>query len=321
MLPIDEYFKKIVNNYLNARKDKSGLNKAVQALYDACLYGLEDEKDRLLLFLLEKYNLSQDVPYLASGQNGYFHDQIMSNGLGGFKLKEEDREDAKFISSCFGKIRDYSSNNVPITYTTLLGTKEFNYAVKTFPAGIFEDVFQCAAVHILPIPPLVGESENDFYLRLLEYQIDSYPDFDYSKKDEVLMRGKRLIDNFCGHKNKVYLIKMSDVEELKASFGDVYGLRGGGVTPLEAQKILDGLDTFKELIEGIHPKLVYNDSNLTSEYGIALYGIVDPSKIQYINVERNYDIMQRMSIEHGIAPGEPVLGIFNPKAVSFKKLK
>ena len=172
-----------------------------------------------------------------------------SGVLGNFKLNYQDIEDARYISRCFGKNTTYSENNIPITYTTLLGTTEFNYASQSFPAGIYEDVFQCSPDHNFPIQPLVGEKEEEFYLRVLEFQIDSSDRFEIINKQEVLYRGKRLIHNFGCYKNKVYLINFNDVSDIKASFGDVEGLRSGSITYEESQQKITELPSFSQLLE------------------------------------------------------------------------
>ena len=303
-----EYFYKVIKNYILRLKDKSKINAFIQEKYNKHGYGYDDVDDALLLIELQNYNMSQEVPYLATGQSGYFHEQIMKNGLGNFRLDPQDREDAKYISRCFGKNTAYSENNIPITYTTLLGSTEFNYATQLFPAGIIEDVFQCNTNHTFPIEPLVGEKEEDFYLRLLEFQIGSCDTFDHNNKSEALNRGKRLIHNFCSYKNKVYLIKLNDISEIKASFGDVFGLREGGISQEEAQQRITKLYSFSKLLESfyIDSDTIYTNPNMTSEFGIALYGIIPPDRIQYIEVERKYNLLQQRAIDSGISIGEPI---------------
>lgn len=124
---------------------------------------------------LQEYNQSQESPLLATGQSGYFNEQIDENGLTVLEMKQQDIEDAEFISRSFNINTNFKNNNLPMIYTTLLGTTEFNYATQSFPAVIFEDVFQYSPNHIPPIRPLVGEKEPDFYLRLLKYQIKNMP--------------------------------------------------------------------------------------------------------------------------------------------------
>lgn len=300
------YFLTIINNYIKKIKGNKKVNTIIQSLYNKYGYGYTDINDAQLLMDLQNYNMLQDDPYLATGQSGYFHEQIMSNGLGSFKLNSQDIEDAKYISNCFGKVTMYSENNIQITYTTLLGTTEFNYGTQTFPAGIFEDVFQCSPIHEFPIQPIVGESEQDFYLRLLEHQIDSSEEFNTINKQEVVNRGKRLIHNFCAHKNKIYLIKISNLQDIKASFGDIEGLRDGTASFEESQQKIQELPSFSQLLSSfnISSDMIYNDPNMQSEFGIALYGLIPYEKIQFIEVERKYEMMQRRAIELGYSIGD-----------------
>ena len=297
-----------VKKYLSNIKKQSKVNNFVQDYYNKYSYGYSEVNDGQLLMKLQNYNMSLNVPYLATGQSGYFHEQIMSNGLGSFKLNPQDIEDAKFISKCFGKNTAYSSNNTPITYATLLGTTEFNYASQSFPAGIYEDVFQCSPDHDFPIQPLVGEKEEDYYLRVLEYQINSYNQFDSINKQEVLNRGKRLIHNFCGFDNKMYLIPISDLLNVKASFGDVNGLRDGNVSGENASQIVNNLQSLSQLLSeyNIDYNNLFNNPNMDNEFGIALYGVISTDKIQYIDVKRKYDIIQRKALELGYSWGDVI---------------
>ena len=290
-------------------KEKTKINKHIQNLYNKYGYGYDEKNDANLLMELRYYNMQQTNPFFATGQNGYFHEQIMSNGLGKFKLNKEDAEDARFISKCFGKNIAYGDNNIPITYTTLLGSSEFNYGTETFPAGIMEDVFQCDANHVLPIQPFVGESEEDFYLRLLEFQIDSYEDFNEKNRNEVLERGKRLIHNFSNHKNVIYLIKLNDIKKMKASFGDVSGLRDGKLSNEESIKIINEIPSLEQLLSSFSidinsPLLFFDNPNLEGEYGVALYGTIPTEKIQFIEVERKYAMQQKKAIDLGYKPGD-----------------
>lgn len=233
---------------------------------------------------LQEYNLQQKDPYFATGQSCYFNEQIDNFGLSNLKLNPQDIEDARFISNCFGIETHYLGNNTSIIYATLLGTTEFNYGIQTFSAGIFEDVFQCSVTHELPINPKVGELEQDFYLRLLNYQIDNTESFDKEKKEETLLRGKRLINNFCNGKNRVYLIKLSDILQVKASFGDVVGLRDGSYNNEQFKQEISALSTLNELLKNYnidyhYPYNLYLNPNLTSEYGVALYASIPIKKL------------------------------------------
>ena len=310
-----KYFWQIISKYIDRLKKDNNVDSIVQSFYNQYLYGYDEINDVNLLMQLQNYNLNLDDPYLATGQCGYFEEQIRENGLSIQKLNLQDYEDAKFISQCFGKKTNYSDNNIPITYTTLLGTSEFEYAVQSFPAGIFEDVFQCSPNHNWPIQPIVGEQEKDFYLRLLEYQIDTSNVFLKKYKNEAILRGRRLIENFCAKKSKVYLIRLSDALKLKASFGDVSGLRNGALNANDAQNEIAVLKSLNDLINsfGISKNFMYSDPNMSGEYGIALYGIIPFSSLKYIEVESRFNLIQKRALDLGYTIGEVIPSNFNNK--------
>ena len=308
------YFLKTLKDYYTKLKSNK-VDKNIQQIYDHYKYGYDFDMDQELLYTLEEYNSKLDEPYFATGQNSYYNDQIEEKGLSNLRLKEQDIEDANFIATSFGKKPHSSSNNsIPIVYTTLLGTTEFNYASQSFPASIFEDAFGCSADHSLPIQPIVGESEQEYYLRVMEYQIDNSPTFIKENKEEVLLRTKRLINSFCKGKNRVYLISVRDLLNLKCSFGDINGLRDRSLSEEDALKIVESLQSVDDMLSQnlilqsgqINPSLLYNDPNLKSEYGVAIYDKISPLLIKYIEVERMYDMIQRKAIDLGYKIGEQI---------------
>ena len=303
------YIKAVITKFLKNSNKAVKPNIQLQQLYDSNNY-------YELLMLLQEYNLSQSTPYLATGQSCYFNEQVSQNGLSSLKLAEQDIEDAKFIAMCFGKTLNYSDNDLSTLYTTLLGTTEFNYGMQTFPAGIYEDVFQCPVDHSFPIQPVVGESEADFYCRILDFNISQFPNFPISKRDEVLARAKRLANNFCNGKNRIYLIPFENVANNKASFGDVEGLRDGKLNGAELQRELDSLPSFKQLLESYSISLndamsSYNNSNMTSEYGIAIYGPINSSGITFFEIERSYNLLQQKAINMGYNIGDTIPSNFD----------
>lgn len=304
-----EYLLKLFSKALSS-KNCIKIDKNIQEIYNKFGYGYNSENDAMLLGYLQQYNMQLEKPYLASGQSGYFTEQILQNGLGNFKLKEQDAEDAKFISGCFGNKNNYSNSQVPITYACVLGNVEFNYASQTFPAGIFEDVFQCSPTHELPIQPYVGEDEVGFYLRLLEYQISNSSNFDYTQKGQVMICAERIIRNFCKNKSVVYLIPIEEVLNTKAYFGDLEGLRDGKKSIEEAQNKIESLSTLEELLKSFSINIdsygIYNDPNMTSEYGISLYDVIPTEKLHYIEVESRYHLIQKRALAEGYKVGDVI---------------
>lgn len=140
-------------------------NQELQAFYNLATADGQLHSEASLK--IEEFNCTAESPFLASGQSGYFNEQIDKHGMSGLKLHEEDVEDAKYIAECFGKEISLSDDALDILYTTLPGTTEMNYVMQTFPAIISEDVFQCPATHEWPFPPKVGGKEEVYWSRVL----------------------------------------------------------------------------------------------------------------------------------------------------------
>ena len=291
-------------------KHNSELQKIYDSVIGANLEGWEAQWEMQNRF--QEFNMSAETPFLASGQSSYFNEQIDQSGMSGLKLREQDVKDARFIAECFGKKASFSDNNLDILYTTLPGTTEMNYAMQTFPAIIFEDVFQCSAGHELPFNPKVGEKEEDYWTRVLDTKIAENEDFPQDKIKEARERGMRLVKNFCTGKNRIYLIPIKDVLANKASFGDIMGVRGGEFRDGETtDDAMNEASSLRELCVayGRDPNNVfelYEDPNFSSEYGIAIYGKIPQENIQCIEIERGYDTMQRKAKQKGLKDGEEI---------------
>lgn len=304
-----DYIKAIISKFLRTSNKNVKPNIQLQQLYDSNDY-------YEVLMLLQEYNLSQAMPFLACGMSCYFNNQVNENGLSNLKLSPQDIEDAKFIASCFGKTINYSDNNLSTLYTTLLGTTEFNYGMQTFPAGIFEDVFQCSSDHSLPIQPIVGESESDYYCRVLDYQISQFDNFPTERKSEALARAKRLASNFCNGKNRIYLIPFENVASNKTSFGDVEGLRDGKLSGKELEAKLDSLYSFEQLLQAFDVSITngmspYDNPNMTSEYGIAIYGTIASKGISFFEIDRMYDLIQKKARDMVYTDGDVIPNDFD----------
>lgn len=284
-------------------------NSELQSIYDDTDIATDPDSFYELLNKLQDYNIESSTSTLASGQSSYFSEQIDKSGFEKrLRLREQDVEDARFIASCFNKEINYGTSDLPILYTTLPGTVEFNYATQTFPAGLYEDVFQESADHSLSIEPLVDEPENRYWQRVLSTKL-STQELTAEQLSEALSRGERLINNFCRGKNRIYFLPIDSLKQNHSSFGDVDGLRGGRVEATSIEEILDTLPTLGEEMEQSYIGSVYDayqNPNFSSEHGVAIYGPIISKDIQYIEVERAYDIMQKRAKTMGLQSGEPI---------------
>ena len=292
----------VAKNYMTRQ------NRELQVIYDLALPAGYDDWE--VMRKVEDFNCTTKASFLASGQSSYFSEQIDKNGMSGLRLRDEDIEDAKYIAECFGKQINLSNDALDILYVTLPGTTEVNYATQTFPAVIFEDVFQCSATHELPFPPKVGEKEEVYWSRVLSQKISEKKDFPADKVLEAKTRGVRLAHNFCKGKNRIYLIPIEDIDGNKASFGDVAGLRDGMTTEANYDKILQNIPSFKQLAdENYCPDVrsMYQNPNFTSEYGIAIYGKIQSDNLEYVEVDRSYDFIQKKALQAGLKDGDDLI--------------
>lgn len=282
-------------------------NRELQTIYNLAI---NEQGSWEALQKIEEFNCKTESPFLASGQSSYFNEQIDENGMKGLKLRKEDIEDAKYIAECFGKEINLSDDGLDILYATLPGTTEMNYATQTFPAVIFEDVFQGSATHELPFPPKVGEKEEEYWLRVLSQKISETKEFPADKVLETKLRGARLARNFCKGKNRIYFIPIKDIQDNKVSFGDVNGLRGDTSIRPSYKEALQNIPSFEQLVDLEYCTDIwgmYQNPNFTSEYGIAVYGDIQSDNLEYVEVERGYDTMQRKALQAGLQTDDDII--------------
>ena len=292
------------------RNKEYKLIRRIQGLYDNHKsvhgYGINRNSDYDLLNSLQEININLDEPYIVTGQSGYFNERIEREGLGNLSLDREDLEIVNYIIECFHNNQGkFMTDSIPFFSSTFMGGVEFNYATQTFPAGIEENVFQCMAGHTWPIVPRVGEKEEDFYIRLLEYQIDRSLTFDMSKREEVLIRAKKLIDKFCKNNNRVWFIKLKDVLKYKVSDGDDTRIKYGDLSLDEKKRIIGEFESFEEFLyrRGLSIPCIYSTAWGMGETGITIYGIVPVEKLRYIEVERRFQSLQRIARSMGYQDG------------------
>lgn len=100
---------------------------------------------------------------------------------------------------------------------------------------------------------------------------------------------------------------MKDVQNNEVSFCDVIGLRGGAVTDFSTENILrDGLSFRRLADEQYCPDVrsMYQNPNFTSEYGVAIYGSIQSDNIEYVEIERAYDAVQREALRADLKAGD-----------------
>ena len=309
--------------HMEAMREKSLApvhDEELQTIYDQWDEEIEQPDGNILTgdYAIREHNIVSRTPFLATGQSGYFTEQIEKNGFEKpLSPNEEDIEDAKFIAECFShrgrKVRR-DGLILPSAFTVLPGTCEINYARQSFPAGIYEDVLYCSSNHELPIPPKVGENETSYWCRVLEGELSKESDLPEEKKTEALARGERLFSHFCNKKNRIWLIPIGGVQDIKTCFGEISSEDQISELPTFAeQSSVFGVEyrpvgpgAINAMASEAYMRNLYSDANFTSEYGVALYGKVPRKGIRYVEVERTYDVLQRKAIKSGLKPGDEI---------------
>ena len=308
----DLHITRVIIDFLKRNKEYNFI-KSIQSMYDSHRlthgYGMDRDSDYDLLISLQEININLEEPYIVTGQSGYFNERIEREGLGDLSLDREDLEIVNYIIECFhNNQRKFMTDSISFFSSAFMGSVEFNFATQTFPAGIEENVFQCTAGHRWPILPRVGESEKDFYIRLLEYQIDHSETFDMSKREEVLIRAKKLVTKFCKNNNRVWFIKLKDVLKYKVSDGDDGRIKYGSLSLDEKRKLIGELETFEEFLcrRALTISDIYSTVWGIGETGITIYGVVPISRLRYIEVERRFQSLQRIARSMGYQDGEEI---------------
>lgn len=52
---------------------------------------------------------------------------------------------------------------------------------------------------------------------------------------------------------------------------------------------------------------MYQNPNFTSEYGVAIYGEIKSDDVEYVEIERGYDVMQRKALQAGLKAGDDLV--------------
>lgn len=103
---------------------------------------------------------------------------------------------------------------------------------------------------------------------------------------------------------------MKDVQNNKASFCDVIGLRSSAVTDFSTENILRDRLSFRQLADEQYcpdVRSMYQNPNFTSEHGVAIYGNIQSDNIEYVEIERGYDTVQREALRAGLKAGDDLI--------------
>lgn len=299
----------------------------LQRIYDEAVNSPSKES-----FSKKRFNpFGVDELYLVSGQNSYFNNHIMQNGLNHIRV---DKEDAKVISMLhslvlrFGCPSNYGDNN-SILYVTPPGTIELGYARQSFPSGILEDVFRWQGDKKYPFPwytyfddiesvnLIAGEDECDYWIRVSQKLLDIKKKREKSIKFEnkeiseeqlknFMDRVRNVLNKFCNGYNRLYFLPLNQILNNKVSFF-AEKIREGRITGKNYERELSAMKTLEQIIADTannDPMLFLKRlKSSESQWGMTILGRVE-SPIKYVEIKSIYRLLQEYFLNHGYKKGQ-----------------
>ncbi len=241
-----------------------------------------------------------DEGFVTHSFNGFNLSSIKKHGLGSSKNhdsvlgKELAKLERDLGVSEFVKIQ---SDEPSAIYYTSPGANSIYYAMQQSPERLFHGPLNQGKT---PLPVLVGETKEEYYLRVAVSKINKM----YSKEEQkpIIENAKKIIKKLCSQRPQIALIPISSKKyTLNASLAFV---RGKPKTLKEYLNYQSGGNMawwatttfFADCLGGIHPS---NCSNLVS-VGVR----VPASELQFISIPDSFEIAQLIALQKGLRPGE-----------------
>lgn len=232
--------------------------------------------------------------------NGFNLARIKKNGLGSDKNYDSvlGAELAKLekdlgISEYVGQ----QTNGVSEIYYTSPGANSIYYAMQQSPERLFHGPLNQGKN---PLPVLVGEKKEDYYLRVAIDKINR--NYRLEEQQPIIDNARKVITKLCSQRPQIALIPITSKKyTLNASLA----VEGRGQKTL--REYLDHqaggdmvwwatITFFSDCLGGIHPS---NCSDLVST-GVK----VPASELEFVSVPDSFEMLQIMARQKGLQPGE-----------------
>ncbi len=241
-----------------------------------------------------------DQGFVTHSFNGFNLKKIKKYGLGSDKnydttlgaelaRLEKDLGKSEFI--------EQQTNGPSEIYYTSPGTNSIYYAMQQSPERLFNGpLFQGEK----PLPVLVGEKKEDYYLRVAIDKINK--NYRLEEQQPIIDNARKVIKKLCSQRPQLALIPINSKKyALNANLATI----NGDSKPLteylqqQAGENMAGWVTstfFANCFGGIHPS---NCSNLVST------GVVVPaSELEFVGIPDSFEILQVIAKQKGLKPGE-----------------
>ena len=300
----------------------------LQKIYDENV-NVPNEKS----FLTKKFDpFGENELYFVTGQSGYFNKQIESNGLNHVKVEQDDALVLTMLHSLvlrYGSPSNYGKID-SIIYVAAPGTLELSYARQSFPAGILEDILDWQGDKKYPYPwytfvnnvesvdLVVGESESDYWMRVVQKLIDVKKEkgkpikFEETEiTDEQLSnfmtRVRGVFSKFCTGTNRLYFLPIDQLLDNKVSYF-AEGIREGKLSSEEYEAKLASMSTLKQTIDstdGDTGAFIERLKSSESQWGIAMIGDIE-CPVRYVDIKTTYQLLQEYFLSHEYKEGKTI---------------
>ena len=234
--------------------------------------------------------------------NGFNLTKIKRNGLGSEKnydsvLAEELEKLEKDLGT--SEYKEKQSNGPSEIYYTSPGTTSIYYAMQQSPERLFHGPLNQGEN---PLPVLVGEKKEDYYLRVAIDKINK--NYRLEEQQPIIDNARKVITKLCSQRPQIALIPITSKKfTLNASLDKV----DKNIEPKTLREYLDfqangdmawwaTTTFFADSRNGIHPS---NCSNLVST-GVK----VPASELEFVSIPDSFEMLQIMVRQKGLQPGE-----------------
>ena len=232
--------------------------------------------------------------------NGFNLGRIKKHGLGSDKNYDSvlGAELAKLEKDLgTSEYVEQQTNGASEIYYTSPGANSIYYAMQQSPERLFHGPLNQGKN---PLPVLVGEKKEDYYLRVAIDKINR--NYRLEEQQPIIDNARKVITKLCSQRPQIALIPITSKKyTLNANLAVMHG---------ESKTLREYLDHqaggdmawwatstfFSDCLGGIHPS---NCSNLVST-GVK----VPASELEFVSVPDSFEMLQIMARQKGLQPGE-----------------
>lgn len=269
----------------------------------------ESEQEALLRNII-------DEGVVTHSFNGFNLSKIKKNGLGSDKNYDSTLavELAKLEKDLgISEYVEHQTNGVSEIYYTSPGANSIYYAMQQSPERLFHGPLNQGKN---PLPVLVGEKKEDYYLRVVIDKINK--NYRLEEQQPIIDNARKVISKLCSQRPQIALIPITSKKyTLNANHAFIHGETKSLRDYLEYQSGGNmfnwAISTFfADCLGGAHPS---NCSNLVSTNVK-----IPASELTFVSIPDSFEILQIKARQKGLKPGEK-FDLYSLEKIEENKIK